>query len=587
MRKNTRTILLLALLVLSLIGCRRGAESGTLVIVIEATPRGFDPRFSTVNPYSARLMQLIYDTLVVKNERFEFVGSLAERFTESADQKTFTFHLRPGVTFHDGKLLTSADVKYTFDTLLSPDLKSPIRGTIDKLTKIETPDPLTVIFHASQPFYTFIGNLPAIGIIPKGAGTEIINAPIGSGPFQLVAYKEGESVRLIANPNYWGGAPTIARLHVKVVADSTTRQAELMSGSVDLAYNAQFDPETVRAMSGRRDLQVVIENGANVDYVGLNLSSSSRLANQKLRQAIAYALNRDVIIQSLLRNQARRAEAIMPPEHWAYAPEVTTYHHDVARAKQLLDEAGLPDPDGEGGQPRLELNLFTTTTPISRNIGAIMQNQLREVGIQLNLQSLELATLLDKVNKAQFDLYYLRALGFNQGTDVFQFVYHSRFQNAEFNETVAKLRAANEAAQMAPLFDRLRAILDAREYCANEEVSRLAEQAAGMSASANASEKKAIYLQIARLLTDRGGQNRMRYCNPQVDKEIVEAERAPERAVKVDLYGKIQKSVADELPQIYLWYPANVAVARARVGNLQLDASGSWYFIARLTLKDS
>ena len=86
-------------------------------------------------------MQLIFDTLVVKNEKFEFVPSLADRFVESDDHKTFTFYLRPDVTFHDGKPLTSADVKYTFESLLSPVLKSPIRGAVDKITSIDAPDP--------------------------------------------------------------------------------------------------------------------------------------------------------------------------------------------------------------------------------------------------------------------------------------------------------------------------------------------------------------------------------------------------------------------------------------------------------------
>jgi ABC-type transport system substrate-binding protein len=97
--------------------------------------------------------------------------------------------------------------------------------------------------------------------------------------------------------------------------------------------------------------------------------------------------------------------------------------------------------------------------------------------------------------------------------------------------------------------------------------------------------KKQVYLQIAALLTDRGGQNRMRYCNPAVDDWIVEAERENDPALKTDIYSKIQKTVSDELPQIYLWYPANVLVARERVGNIQLDPSGSWYFITKLTLK--
>jgi len=131
-------------------------------------------------------MQLIYDTLVVKNNRFEFVPSLAERVEESADHQTFTFHLRQGVYFHNGKPLTSADVKYTFESIKEPATKSPIRGTVAKIDSIDAPDQQTVVFHASEQF-DFIGSLPAIGIIPEGAGTEQTAAPVGSGGVGLEA----------------------------------------------------------------------------------------------------------------------------------------------------------------------------------------------------------------------------------------------------------------------------------------------------------------------------------------------------------------------------------------------------------------
>ncbi|HTF36733.1 MAG TPA: ABC transporter substrate-binding protein, partial [Blastocatellia bacterium] len=475
------------LLIVPLTGCRRGGEPGTLVIAIEVAPRGFDPRFSTTFQTSARIMQLIYDTLVVKNDMFEFVPSLAERFEESEDHREFTFHLRAGVMFHNGKQLTSADVKYTFDSLLSPTLKSPIRGSVDKISSIDAPDPLTVVFHAREPFYTFIGNLPAIGIIPEGAGTEIVNSPVGSGPYKFASYRDGSGVQLEANGAYWGGAPNIPRVHIKVVTDNSTRQAELMSGEVDLAYNAQFDPETIRALGQRRDMQVILGDGASIGYLGVNVSPTSLLSNQKLRQAIAYAIDRDVIIHRLLRDQARKANAIMPPEHWAYDAAVKVYDPDPERAKQLLDEAGFPDPDGDGPRTRVTLTMLTTTTQLSRNIASIMQDQLRRVGIQLELLSLEPATLFDKLSKAQFDLYYLIGIGFNQLTDVFQFVYHSRYQDPEFNDAIAKLRATNDPAQMSPLLDRLQRKLAPErilhgtdsveiryDYCFNSDVARLA-----------------------------------------------------------------------------------------------------------------
>jgi peptide/nickel transport system substrate-binding protein len=576
-------LLLTLLLILPTAGCKRTREPGTLVMAIEILPSGFDPRFSTGNTYSARIMQLVYDTLLIKNENFELMPSLADSFVESEDHKTFTFHLRSGVQFHNGKPLTATDVKYTFDSLLSPALKSPIRGALDKITAIATPDPLTVVFQAREPFYTFAANLPAIGILPEGAGLEMATAPVGTGPYKFVSYTEGETVKLEANPDYWMGAPNIPRLEIKIVADNSTRQAELMSGDVDLAYNSGFDPETVRALQGRRGNQVIQTEGVNVDYLGINLSPQSQMANQKLRQAVAYAIDREVIINRLLRNQATRSDAILPPKSWAYEETVTAYDHDSERAKALLDEAGFKDPDGDGPQPRLQLRLMTTTTQISRNIASILQDQLRRVGIDLQLESFEFATLQDRIAKGQFDMYYLRSIGANQNTDVFQFVYHSRYQNAEFNDAIARLRAETDPARLQPLFTLLATNLAKREYCPNARVQSLITQIAETS---EAAAKKQLYLDIAKQLTDRGGQNRMRYCNPQLDEWIVAAERVNDKESKLEYYSKIQKTIAEELPQIYLWYSANVMVASSRVGNIQLDQYGSWYFIPKLTLAE-
>jgi ABC-type transport system substrate-binding protein len=137
------------------------------------------------------------------------------------------------------------------------------------------------------------------------------------------------------------------------------------------------------------------------------------------------------------------------------------------------------------------------------------------------------------------------------------------------------------------MFEKIAAILARREYCPSKDVSELAERAASLDPLREANEKKRLYLRIAELLTDRGGQNRMRYCNPRVDDWIIQAEQAIERATKKELYGEVQKTVSDELPQIYLWYPANVLVARKRVGNIQIEASGSWFFITKLTLEEN
>src|SRR5262249_792182 len=144
-------------------------------------------------------------------------------------------------------------------------------------------------------------------------------------------------------------------------------------------------------------------------------------------------VNRDSIIHRLLRDQARSANSILPPEQWAYDSNLAAYDYDPERANRLLDEAGFPDPDSKGSEPRFTLSLMTSTNQLSRNIAAIMQEQLRRVGIALRLDSFETATFFDRLARAQFDLYYLISVGGNQSTDIFQFVYHSRYHNDQFN----------------------------------------------------------------------------------------------------------------------------------------------------------
>jgi peptide/nickel transport system substrate-binding protein len=529
-------------------------------------------------------MQLIYDTLMVKDEHFDFVPSLADSFNESPDHTVFTFHLRPGVKFHNGKTLGSDDVKYTFESILSAEFKSPIRGSLDKLASIDTPDPLTVVFRARAPFYTFAGNLPAIGIVPAGSGAAMADSPVGTGPYRFVSYSEADGLRLQANDGYWGGAPQIPRLLVVSVPDNSTRQAALMSGEVDMAYNAQFDPETVRALASRRDLNVIISGGTNIAHLGVNLTLPI-LSNEEVRQAISYAIDRDTIIHRLLRDQARRAISILPPEQWAFDPTLPPYDYDPERARQLLDEAGFPEPNGGGGS-RFTVSLITSTNQLSRNIGAIMQDQLRRVGITLKLESLETATFFDRLAQAQFDLYYVIGVGGNQSTDIFQFAYHSRYHNDQFNDAIAKLSATDDPVRMEPLFAVLAQILARKDYCPNPEVDRMAVEAASLRGEASAGERKRLYLAISGLLTDAGGANRSRYCNPEVDRWIQEAQRAPSRDSERQYYHLIQQKVAVELPQIYLWHPANVLIARKRVNNVQIEPSGSWYFIQRLTLEN-
>src|SRR5262249_33034158 len=157
--------------------------------------------------------------------------------------------------------------------------------------------------------------------------------------------------------------------------------------------------------------------------------------------------------------------------------------------------------------------------------------------------------------------------------------------NDQFNEAITRLSATNDPAQMQRLFIVLDQILDRKDYCPNPEVDKLTLETASLQGEAHAREKKRLYLTISGLLTDAGGANRSRYCNPEVDRWIEEAQRAASRDQQRQHYQMIQQKVAEEMPQIYLWYPANVLIARKRVNDIQIEPSGSWFFMTRLSLE--
>jgi peptide/nickel transport system substrate-binding protein len=578
LRRLVTSIIALALGLAGLASCGTENNGDTLVLAIEAVPKSLDPRLGSVDAASARIHQLLFDTLVRKDARFDIVPHIAESVDQSPDAKTFTFKLRPGITFHDGRELTSADVKYTFDSIRSPELKSPVAAAFNRIESIETPDPLTAIFHAREPYYTLLGDLVAVGVIATGTGDAAGIVPVGTGPYKLEAHDE-QTIELAANDGYFGGAPKIKKVRVKVVAQNNTRQLEISNGDTDLAVNTSFSPDTVKQMQMDPDLQVVITPGTNVAYVGIN-TQDKVLSDARVRRAIALGLDRKTIIDTLYQGQARSADGILPPESSAYEPTLTKYERDISGAVSLLDQAGYPDPDGAGPQPRLSLDFTTTNVGLAPQIGQIVQEQLKAVGIAIRLNQYELSTFFERLNNGQFQLFYAMLVGGNQSPDIFQSAYHSRYKDATLDAAAQKVRAAGRAEDVAAEIATMSEVLDRKGYCPSTEVDRLLAAAR----TAEPAVKRQKLLEAYDLTSARGSLNRGRYCNPALDDLIIRAERSTDPAEKRSLYGEIQKTASRELPQIYLWYPANVVVARKRLGNIAIDPSGAWYFVKDVTL---
>ncbi len=415
--------LFLVLATVSLSGCssHNPSDPSSLTFLIESSPTNLDPRFAT-DSQSQRIDGLLFSGLLERDNQMSFHGDLAESWA-TPDPLTYVFHLRRGVRFHDGRALTAADVKATFEFIMNPANRSPKRGALRMVTSIETPDDATVIFHLSQPFASFSVNLipSAIGIVPANAGADFFRHPIGSGPFRFVQQSQDEAVVVERNPEYFRDAPQISHVRFRVVPDAVVRALELRKGSADLEMSS-LSPDIIPVLARQPDLAVTDRPGTNLTYLGFNLEDPV-LSHREVRRALALATDREALVRFLLHGQAKLAAGVLPPDHWAAEPNVAQYPYDPARAEQVLDAAGFPrKQDGV----RLQLTLKCSTEEQARLIGAALQEQWRRIGIQLELRPLELATLFSDVAKGNFQITYQRWVGANTDPDFFEYAFSSK-----------------------------------------------------------------------------------------------------------------------------------------------------------------
>jgi peptide/nickel transport system substrate-binding protein len=427
-RRFDRQLALGCVLILATVtaGCEKSAPTGeidTVNFLIEFMPTNLDPRIG-IDAQSEDLDGLLFDGLVQRDAQMNVVADLAETW-EVPNPVTYVFHLRRGVKFHDGRPFTSADVKFTLDSIVSGGLLTPKRGAFKRITSVEVPDDLTVIVHLSEPYASFLLNLTrlAIGVVPQGSREELARHPIGTGPFRFVSMTPDEEIILARNPNYFGRAPKVGRVRFRIVPEAIVRALELRKGTADIGGVNSLTPDMVATLSKRRDIVVEGEPGNELGYIAFNFDDPL-LAKRGVRQALAYATDRDAIIQYLLRGKARAANSLLPPNHWAYEPNVKQYPYNPGQAEQLLDQAGLPrDPSGV----RLHLTLKTSTEESARLLAETLAEQWKHVGVDLALRPLESATFFSDISHGSFQLYTLHWTGFtNDDPDIFDYVFNSQ-----------------------------------------------------------------------------------------------------------------------------------------------------------------
>jgi peptide/nickel transport system substrate-binding protein len=386
------------------------ATSGSTSVVLAdfAEPALLNPALSTESP---RVSHLIFDSLVQADPRTGVAtGSLAEKWEQSADGLTYTFHLRPNLKWSDGQPLTADDARFTFDLIRDPKIASPFKSNFDLVTAVDVPDPLTVRLTLSAPSCPFLLNSMTQGLLPKHA---LANSPdllkddfntnptTGSGPFVFKERQKADRITLVANPNYWQGKPKFDQWIFKTVADSTAEVLQLKSGEVDYAVVV---PEALDELQ-QAGLDVKSYVPLVTEYIGYNLKRPL-FEDVRVRQALTYAIDRKQIVQQVLFGQGLVAYSPIPSVSWAFNPNLPAYDYDPERARQLLADAGwAPDAAGvlrKDGQP-FQFKLETNAGNKVREADIVIaQAQFKKLGIDVQTNVLELSAFNQKV-KTQHD----------------------------------------------------------------------------------------------------------------------------------------------------------------------------------------
>lgn len=393
------------LALLSAAGVATGQTRGGMVRIMMTLDAegGIDPH-KRITSNGEVMTDQLYDTLIeYETASAEYKPSLAESWQVSQDGRTYTFRLRSGVRFHNGRELVSADVKYSFERIMDPKTLSPRRLTFNPVEHIEAPDPRTVVFILKGAYAPFLANLAHItsAIVPREAVEQygdVTGNPVGTGAFRLKEWQKDNFMRLERNPAYWRrGLPYLDGLEFRFNADRNAQVAALRSGQITFLRN--IDPAFVRTMRLNDQFQVV--GGQSNTYAYLYMNVNRRPFNDvRVRQAIQWGMDLDVIRRNAVLNFGVSLKSgILPTDYWAGIKEPIYPKQDLDRARQLLSEAGF-----RGGAFNITV---VTITPANVRAAETIQQQLRPLGFDIEVRVLEPAPMLRAAFSADFDMLIL------------------------------------------------------------------------------------------------------------------------------------------------------------------------------------
>lgn len=388
-------------------------EGAVLEAAIGGEPDQLDPHRTSAY-FSFQVLENVFDTLVEPDENLEMQPALAESWEISEDQLTWTFQLREDVTFHDGSEFTSADVVYSYERIIDEELSNAWR--FDAVESVEAIDEHTVEITVEAPtpnLLSNIGGFKGMAIVNEDnvESDEIANNPIGTGPFSLASYTSGDQITLEANPDYWGGAPQIAGVEFSFISEPSTAQAALASGEVH--WTGNIPPQQVEELEGSDSIELEVLPSNDYWYLTMNINEEP-WDDVRVRQAIAYAIDREAIIQAVSYGTAEENQLAIPEESVWYT-EYSGYSHDFSEAERLLEEAGV-----DGGTIEF---LATNEYPETVTAAQIIADNLEPLGFDVSISQPDFSTWLDDQDSGSFDMLMMGWLG-NIDPDDFYYAQH-------------------------------------------------------------------------------------------------------------------------------------------------------------------
>ena len=439
---------------LLLVSCGSPQSSDVIRFGLASAPITLDPRYST-DAISSRINRLIYRRLIDFDEASRPIPSLAN--WQKLSPTHFRFHLLNKYRqFHDGTRLTAMDVKATYDSILDKSTISPHRSTLHMLDRVEVVNDDDVDFYLNQPDPLFPGYLE-IGILPAeklASGHPFNTRPVGSGPFRFIAWPQKDRLELQRIRDN----QLFSFLHVR---DETTRVLKLLRNELDMMQN-DIDSELVKYLQAQPDVMVSTIPGSNFSYIGFNMKDNV-VGQQRVREAIAYAINRQAIVDYLFDGRATLASGVLRPDHWAGHTPLSKYAYAPKTAREILQDLGY------NRQNPLKIIYKTSTNPFRVRLATVIQQQLSDVGIDVELRTYDWGTFYGDIKAGNFQMYSLAWVGINL-PDIFRNVFHSgsvppvganrgRYQNTEVDELLIQAQTEQDSEHQAAQYRRVQEIV--------------------------------------------------------------------------------------------------------------------------------